>query len=240
MPTRSPPRQPSPHLGNRLLAALPPGEFQALLPSLATMALRRHHILLDEGQPVEHVYFPHRGVVSLTVLMRDGQAAEATTIGPEGFVGVGTVLGRNRAYARNIVQVSGTASRMEAGRFHAALAAQPRFRQLVFLYIDAFIAQLLRLGVCNALHSIEERAARWLLMAHDRAGEDAFDLTQEFFAEMLGVRRASVNLVSRTLQQAGLIASSRGRIRILDRAGLEDVSCECYAAARQVLDENIP
>jgi CRP-like cAMP-binding protein len=222
---------------NRMLAALPAEDQRRLAPFLTEVPMRRLQILTDEGAPIEHIYFPHNGVVSLVVTMRGGQAAETTTIGPEGFVGFGAVLGRGRAYARNIVQVSGTAARIDAARFTAAMESQPHLRQLVQRYLGAFIAQVLRSAACNALHSIEARAARWLLMAHDRAGVDSFDLTQEFFAEMLGVRRASVNLVSRRLQRAGLTESSRGQIRIIDRPGLEEVSCECYQAMREVLDE---
>lgn len=169
------------HRDNRLLAALPPVEFKALVPMLREVSLRRRQILAEEGEPFEHVYFPHQGIVSLIVMTEEGRVAEAAAIGPEGVVGLGTILGSNRSYARNIVQISGTASRISTERFVEALQRHPTFKQIILRYAGAFIFQILRSTACNALHSIEERAARWLLTAHDRAREDTFDLTQEFF-----------------------------------------------------------
>jgi CRP-like cAMP-binding protein len=194
-------------------------------------------VVADEGGLIQSVFFPLQGIISLTVAMEDGSSAETATVGLEGFVGFGAILGRGRACARNIVQVSGQASRIETAAFNAAVAELPRFRQLVFLYVGAFMAQVMRSVACGTLHSVEERAARWLLTIHDRAGRDEFDLTQEFLAEMLGVRRASVNLVSKQLQEVGLIAYRRGRIKVLDRHGLEEVARECYGATQRVLEE---
>jgi CRP-like cAMP-binding protein len=199
--------------------------------------LRRHDVLANENDEIEHIYFPHRGVVSLVVNMRGGQVAETTTGGPEGLVEFGAILGRGRGYASNVVQVSGESSRIDIRPFMHAMAEGTHLRRLVFLYLGAFVAQTLHSVACNALHVIEERTARWLLMAHDRARQDSFDLTQEYLAEMLGVRRASVNLIGRSFQQAGLIEYSRGVIRIIDRAGLENITCECYQSVRSLLDE---
>src|SRR5262249_51857789 len=179
-------------------------------------------VLYEAGGPVDQIYFPHNAVVSLVAVMRDGRGAGTGTGGREGFPGSATILG-NDDTAKNprLVQVAGGAPPMPPGPLRAFLEEHPHARKLLLAYTRALFAQVLQSVACNATHSVEERCARWLLMTHDRAATDTFELTQEFLAVMLSVRRASVNIVGNAFQKAGLIRYSRGKITILDRAGLE-------------------
>jgi CRP-like cAMP-binding protein len=173
--------------------------------------------------------------------MRDGRVAETGTIGREGFTGSETILGNDdRANSRCLVQVSGTASKVPLSRLRAFLDERSHAHQLLLTYARALFAQVLQSVACNATHSVEQRCARWLLMTHDRAEADTFDLTQEFLAVMLSVRRASVNVIGKKFQKRGLIRYSRGKITILDRAGLEAASCECYGIIRRVFAQLLP
>jgi CRP-like cAMP-binding protein len=174
-------------------------------------------------------------------VMRDGRVAETGTVGREGFTGSETILGNdNTANSDCLVQVTGAASKMPLSCLRAFLDERPHARQLLLAYTRALFAQVLQSVACNATHSVEERCARWLLMTHDRAATDTFELTQEFLAVMLSVRRASVNIVGNAFQKAGLIRYSRGKITILDRAGLEAASCECYSRIRRVFEQLLP
>jgi CRP-like cAMP-binding protein len=230
-----------PHGRNGLLAALDSDEWEQLRPSLDVLQLERGAVLYDAGQPVEHIYFPHNAVVSLVAVMRDGSVAETGTIGREGFTGSETILGNDdRANSRCLVQVSGTASEVPLNLLRAFLDERPHARRLLLAYTRALFAQVLQSVACNATHSVEKRCARWLLMTHDRAEADTFDLTQEFLAVMLSVRRASVNVVGKAFQKRGLIRYSRGKITILDRAGLEAASCECYGIVRRIFEQLLP
>jgi CRP-like cAMP-binding protein len=222
---------------NRIVAALPEAEREALRPHLRHVPLRRGEVLAEPGGVIRQAWFPLRGVVSLVVMMSDGSSAETTTIGPEGFVGFAALFGDGRAFARNEVQVEGSACVIDVPTLNAAMTPGSCLRHLLHRYAGAFTAQVLQTAACNALHSIEERSARWLLMAQDRAGTDTFALTQTYFAEMLGVRRASVNLISRAFQRAGLIETSRGTVKIRDRSGLEGVTCECYRVMRATIED---
>jgi CRP-like cAMP-binding protein len=230
-----------PVLRNSLLAALPPEEQQALVPHLETVHLARGTVLAEAGDALGHVYFPYDGVVSGTLTMRDGGTAEIATIGCEGMVGIGVVLGHARAITRNVVQVEGKAARLPTAELEAASARSAAVRALCLSYAMALLFQVMQSSACNALHPTEQRLCRWLLLLlHDRAGEDTLRLTQEFLAEMLGVCRPTVTLVARNLQAAGLIRYHRGTIEILDRAGLEEVSCECYRAVRAQYERLLP
>ena len=230
-----------PHTRNGLLAALPAEDLQQLRPLLEVVELEHEKVLYESGSRVEQVYFPHNAVVSLVAMMRDGRLAETGTLGREGFTGSETMLGDdNTATSRCIVQVPGRASQLGLAALRAFVDERPRARNLLMAYTRALFAQVLQSVACNAMHGVEERCARWLLMTHDRAEKDSFVLTQEFLAEMLGVRRASVNLVGRAFQKAGLIRYARGTITILDRAGLESVSCECYAKIQRVFAQLLP
>ena len=225
--------------GNRLLARLPKGAFARISPHLEAVSLEPRRVLFEAGQPIEQVYFPHAGIVCLMVATADG-TAETAAIGAEGFVGFESVLGGEKAANRALVQVAGSASRMPIGRLRSALAESAPLRELLLRYIRFFLIQSLQSAACNSLHTVDERCAKWLLVAHDRAGSDSFNLTHEFLADMLGVHRPSLTLVARTLQRAGLIRYSRGVMTITDREGLEEAACGCYGVVRRALEETLP
>ncbi len=228
------------HRANRLLAHIPRAGFASLAPHLEVVPLHSRDVLFEAGAPLEAVYFPHSGVICLMAAMRDG-VAETAAIGSEGFIGFEAVLGGEAAANRALVQLSGSASRVPVAALRAAMMDVPAIRDLLLRYVRYFLIQALQSVACNTLHEVEERCARWLLMAHDRAGEtDTFNLTQEFLAEMLGVHRPSVTIVARTMQNAGLIRYSRGVIAITDRKGLEEAACECYGLVKRALDEILP
>ena len=169
-------------------------------------------------------------VVSLLTMMESGDAIEVGTVGNEGFAGLPVLLEStvSPASAHALAQIPGEAVRMRVGPFREALRREPPLQGLLFRYANAFVTEIAQSAACNRLHTIDQRCCRWLLMTHDRVGSDYIALTQEFLAQMLGVRRASVNAVAGLLQRTGLIRYSRGRITVLDRKGLEKASCECY------------
>jgi len=225
---------------NRFLAALPLNDFSLLAPHLRIVELTRGVVLHEAGEPIEHVYFPHTGMVSVVTIMRNGATVETASLGRTGVIGAGAGFGGRRGIGRAIVQLPGTASRMPAARFHAAAQESAAIRELAVRYNDLLIAQIQQSVACNALHTLEARLCRWLLQTHDCVGGDTIPLTQEFLGQMLGVRRTSVTLAARLLQSAGLIRYRRGHIQVVDRAALEDAACECYAAIQEHTDEVFP
>jgi CRP-like cAMP-binding protein len=169
--------------------------------------------------------------------MANGSAIEVGTIGNEGVTGISVLLGAHASTNETFVQIPGTAHRVAADELVREIDARPALRHLLNLYAEAYLTQVAQTAACNRLHDIESRCARWLLMTHDRVGQaEQFPLKQEFLAIMLGVRRAGVSVAASALQDAGLIHYTRGSIRVLDRAGLEAVACECYGIVRQHFD----
>jgi CRP-like cAMP-binding protein len=226
---------------NRLLAALPPEELDRLLPEMETVPLEARQELYVEGQPIRHVWFPHSGVLSMLNRVSEGSMLEIATIGNEGFVGVQVLLGVDTMPSIGFVQIAGAASRMEIGAFRAALGTNPALNALLLRYTLALLNQVAQKAACNRAHPIEERCARWLLTTHDRVnGDKDFQLTQEFLAEMLGVRRASVSVAEAMLQRAGLIRYTHGTMSIMDREGLEAAACSCYALLRAEFGRLLP
>jgi CRP-like cAMP-binding protein len=225
---------------NRLLAAVADEDWEQLEQHLTPVDLPLGQMLFDKGHAFDRVYFPEAGVISTVAPFTDSQSAEMATTGREGVCSVSAVLGADQAYSRHIVQVPGMALTMDIHAFRQAQQRLPQFARLLLSYARAFMAQVLQSVACNAVHSVEERCARWLLMCRDRSEGERFLLTQEFLAEMLGVSRASVNVVARTLQSAGLIRYSRGGITIVDPEGLEDSACECYRSVRDLYDQTLP
>lgn len=214
---------------NHLLRQLSPADRGKLQKELDPVSLDFKESLYEHDKPIRSVFFVTSGVVSLVTEMEEGGGVvETGTIGPEGFVGIPALLGARRAPGRAFVQVPGTGLRKETERFLAMVDRMASLRQLLLLYTNALISMVAQSAACNRAHPIEARMARWLLMTHDRVARDEFPLTQEFLGQMLGVRRPSVNVAGRTLQAAGLIRYARGKITVLDRAGLEEASCECY------------
>lgn len=227
--------------GNRLLACLKPADRAILEPSMTAVLLNRGDVLFDSGQDVTHSYFPGPGVVaSLVIDMADGRAVEAATIGREGAVGGIVSAGSKPAFARAVVQIGGTALRMETTALETAKERSSAIRDLFSRYADTLLAQTMQSVACNALHALDARLCRWLLTTHDRVDSDEIALTQEYLAEMLGVQRTTVSGVARQLQERGLISYSRGRVVILDRHGLEASACDCYAAVRRHLRAVLP
>ena len=225
---------------NRFLSALPPHDFSLLAPHLRTVALERGTMLHDVGEEIEHVYFPHTGMVSLVAVMQSGATVETATIGRGGLIGASAGLGARWTFGRAIVQLPGSAAWLAAPQFHAAANESQAIRHLVVRYNDLLLAQVQQSVACNALHALENRLCRWLLQTHDCVDGDAIPLTQEFLAQMLGVRRTTVTIAARLLQSAGLVRYRRGLIHIIDRPGLEEIACECYAVVRHNLDKVFP
>jgi CRP-like cAMP-binding protein len=215
-------------LDNKLLASLPRGDFDRLLPHVSTIPLQQGSVVIEAGDEVDQIYFPHFGMLSLLAVLRDGKAIETATVGREGVVGAMAGLGLYKSLVRVVVQMPMACSKIPATHFRTIAATSDPVRNLSIRYNEVLLSQARVTAACNALHSIEARFCRWLLQCADRAASDTVPLTQEFLAEMLGVRRTSVTEVASKVQSAGAISYSRGIIKILDRAALMRLSCECY------------
>jgi CRP-like cAMP-binding protein len=223
---------------NRILAALPEKEFTRVSEELEPFALPIHTVLYEADTPITHVYFPTSGCVSMVNVMQEG-AVEVGTIGFEGFAGLPLLLDDDRMPTRAFVQLTGSSYRMQAALFQKALAQNPVFARLLNRHALALFNQAAQSVACNRLHTLESRCARWLLMTHDRMRMEPFTLTHEFLSYMLGVHRPAVTLAAGVLQRAGLIRYSRGKVTVLDRAGLEAVACACYEVTRKNYDRLI-
>lgn len=218
---------------NQLLRALSATDYALLVPHLRHVNLAVGETISEPHARPRHAYFPETAVLSLIIVMDDGAAVEAATVGNEGVVGLSAFLGDGAMSSRCLAQIAGDAQRVPVLALAAAVAESAALDALLRRYSQAFINQLAQSVACNRLHTIDQRCARWLLMTHDRiGGGDAFDLTQEFLSYMLGVRREGVSAASRGLQELGIIRYRRGHISVLDRPALERASCECYAETR--------
>jgi CRP-like cAMP-binding protein len=223
---------------NRILRAVPVEERSHLDGLLYPVALPARTVLFEPGQVIRAVHFPLDGVISLVTPMCKGDTVEVATIGNEGVVGVPLVAGGSLA-VRAISQVGGLALRMDADAFMAELDQLPGFRLLMRRYTQALFGQISQAAACNRLHSNEERLSRWLLMSHDRVAKDTFAISYDFLGQMLGASRATLTLSAGQLQAAGLIRYQRGRLTIVDRKGLETVSCDCYGIIKAVLAQAV-
>jgi CRP-like cAMP-binding protein len=221
---------------NRLLSALPIEEYKRLLPNLELVSLNFKQIIYAPDEPIEYVYFPNSGVISLVNVTEDGKTVEAGMVGNEGMAGIPVLLGADKMPSLAISQVVGDAVRMKADVFKREVTPGTSLYKLLLRYTQALLNQISQSVACNSLHPVERRCCRWLLMCHDRVRSDQFMLTQELLSQMLGVRRASVSVVAATVQKAGLIRYNRGRITIVDREGLEAGSCECYRVVKEEFD----
>ena len=213
---------------NRLLAALPRAEYLRLLPHLEPVSLALGQSLYAAHTSIPYVWFIERGVVSVFRVTQEGRLIEIAMIGHEGMVGLPVFLGTGGMLGQALVQIPSAGLRMPAPIFRREVRAGTPLHDLLHRYTQTLINQMAQGMVCNRVHSIAQRCARWLLLTHDRVDSDQFPLTQQFLAHMLGVRRASVGTVTSKLQKAGLIRYSRGVITVLDRPGLEAAACECY------------
>ena len=221
---------------NRLLALLPAHDYGRLLRHLKPVSLAYRQSLYRAHKPIEHVYFFETGVGSLVNTMANGDAAEVGTIGNEGVVGLPLILGDHQAPTSVYVQVPGSGLKIGAALFEKELARSASMRAVMHLYVHAFFNQVAQSAACNQFHTLEQRCARWLLMTHDRMQEDEFLLTQEFLAMMLGVQRTGVTLAAGALQRTGLITYARGKVTVIDRAGLTRRACECYGVSKREFD----
>jgi CRP-like cAMP-binding protein len=224
-----------PH-ANRLLGLLPPRDYARLRPHLHPIPLEYRKSLYRANKPIEFAYFIETGVGSLVNTMANGQAAEVGTIGNEGLVGLPLLLGDDRAPTSVYIQVPGAGLRMKAPLFKKELARSASMRAVLLRYAHAFFNQVAQSAACNHFHTIQQRCCRWMLMTHDRMQSDEFLLTQEFLAMMLGVQRTGVTAAAGALQREGLIRYVRGNVTIIDRRGLLDRACECYAISKKEFD----
>jgi CRP-like cAMP-binding protein len=234
LPSANPP--PPTSNPNRLLAALPAADYARILPSLTVVPLKLKDILHKPGEPIRDVYFPGGGFCSMLTVLEDGSMVEIATVGREGMVGVSAVLDGTPVTSAAMVQgATDTCYRMNVDAFRREINRRGAFHELMAHYAQALFGFVAQSTACNAIHSVEQRLARWLLMAQDRMGSDEYPLTQEFVAMMLGASRPTVTVVAGTLQKAGLIKYRHGRVTIVDRKHLEAASCECYRAATDLL-----
>jgi CRP-like cAMP-binding protein len=227
-------------LQNHLLESLAADDYGLISPHLTPVDLERGRLLYDPGDKIDTVYFPHDGVISLMTLMENGAAIESATIGREGALGLMAAVAPRQSLSRAIVQTPVRASRIGAGALHDAWGKSPRIRDLVDRHNEALFGHAIQSVACNALHSVEARFCRWLLTCHDRISTNTVALTQEFLADMLGVQRTTVTAVARTLQEKGVIRYRRGVVDIVDRAGLEALTCECYGVIRRTYGRLLP
>ncbi|HEX2123158.1 MAG TPA: Crp/Fnr family transcriptional regulator [Thermoanaerobaculia bacterium] len=219
---------------NRLLAQLSSTQLEHLGPHLRPIEPAYGEVLIEQDQPCHAVFFPLPGaVLSLARQAEDGTVVEVGVIGNEGMAGVAAVLDPHRHLDRGQVQATGTFLGLDASVFSGEIGRDAQLRALFFRYLNAFLMQVAQTALCNRLHALEQRLARWLLMMHERVGRDELRLTQEFLADMLGTRTAGVNESVHALVRAGVIAHARQRMTVVDRAGLERMACECYAVARE-------
>jgi CRP-like cAMP-binding protein len=225
---------------NRLLSGLDAGGLARLQSGLQKVSLRRGQVLHPAGEPIKHVYFPDSGMISMLTVMQSGEQIETAIIGSEGVAGGWVAIDGANSNTQTTVQIDGSGWQMPAAKFLEAYHASDRFKSAMNEYQGIILFQAQQSAACHALHTVESRLCRWLLQAKDVVGSDEIELTQEFLSHMLGVRRTSVTLAARTLQKSRLIRYARGKIKIVDRKGIEESACECYAAIRQRIDSAIP
>jgi CRP-like cAMP-binding protein len=218
--------------GNKLLARLPKPQYAELHSRLKLIQLESGHVLYEARSEIEYSYFPTSGTLSAVVVLAAGNMIEVATVGREGAVGVPTFLPTHTSPNRVFCQVPGKAFRIDLSYLQRLALQDDALRKMLFSYQAAFMFQVSQSVACNGTHILEERCCRWLLMTHDRVDGDDIELTHEFLAAMLGVRRSSVTETLQALKLRGLVEYSRGKITVLDRQRLEDGSCECYRAVR--------
>jgi CRP-like cAMP-binding protein len=224
---------------NHLLAALPDAAWQRWLPKLELVDMPLGLVLYESGATLSHVYFPVSAIVSLLYVMENGASAEIAVVGHEGLVGVSLFMGGDSTPSRAVVQSAGKGFRMRSGVLKEEFKVAPVLH-LLLRYTQALITQMAQTAVCNRHHSLDQQLCRWLLLSLDRLRGNELVMTQELIANMLGVRREGVTEAALKLQKAGLIRYARGHITVLDRAGLEKRSCECYAVVKKEYDRLLP
>jgi CRP-like cAMP-binding protein len=225
---------------NRLLATLPDEDFRRIRPHLKTIPLTAKQVLLKRGDPIRHVFFPNGGMCSVTSMMKNGAAVEVATVGDEGMLGMSAFWGGDVMPGESMLQVPDTngtsAEQMTVEAFRSETDRHGALHAAISRYAQGTVGLMMQSTACIALHHVNQRCCRWLLMTHDRIRADEFSLSHEFLAMMLGSTRPTVTVVARNLQDAGFIRYTHARVTILDRPGLEAASCECYATVKAEFD----
>lgn len=221
---------------NHILDALPDEERDRLFPYLSLVAMPLGKVLYESGETLKHIYFPTDSIVSLLYVMKDGASAEIAVVGNEGAIGVALFMGGETTPSRAIVQSAGSAFRLEGKRLKAEFGRHGQMLHVLLRYTQSLITQMAQTAVCNRHHSVNQQLCRWLLLSLDRLRSNELKMTQELIANMLGVRREGVTAAAGELQKAGVIRYSRGRITVIDRAKLEQLSCECYSVVKKESD----
>ena len=227
-------------LENSLLARLPDSEWKGLQPHLEAVEMPLAQVLYEAGTVMSHVYFPTTSIVSLLYVMENGASAEIAVVGCEGIVGVSVFMGGQSTPSRAVVQSTGEGVKLEASVMMEQFNCAGPVLHLLLRYTQALLTQMAQIAVCNRHHSLDQQLCRWLLLSLDRLPSNELVMTQELIANMLGVRREGVTEAAGRLHRAGLISYQRGRITVLDRAGLERRTCECYAVVKREYDRLLP
>jgi CRP-like cAMP-binding protein len=225
---------------NHLLAALPATDFDRLQPHLKLVPLPLGEALYESGIVLRHVYFPTNSIVSLLYVMADGASAEIAVVGNEGVIGVSLFMGGETTPSRAVVQSAGHAYQLTGQALKEEFTLAGAMQHLLLRYTQALLTQMAQTAVCNRHHTLDQQLCRWLLLSLDRLASNELVMTQELIANMLGVRREGVTEAAGRLQHAGLIHYSRGHITVVDRAGLEARTCECYAVVKKECDRLLP
>jgi len=225
---------------NQLLACLPPAEWQRISPLLEPVDLPLGHVLYESGSAIGYVYFPINAIVSLLYVLEDGASAEIAVVGREGVVGIALFMGGDTTPSRAVVQSAGKGYRMRAADIKEEFNRSGPVLHVLLRYTQALITQTAQTAVCNRHHSLDQQLCRWLLLSLDRLDSSELVMTQELIANMLGVRREGVTEAALKLQKQGLIKYARGHISVLDRPGLEERACECYAVVKKEYDRLLP
>jgi CRP-like cAMP-binding protein len=225
---------------NRLLGAMPEADWLRFAKNLKEVELPLGEVIYESGSEQPYVYFPTDSIISLLYVMQDGSSAEIAIVGNEGLVGISLFMGGASTSSRAIVQSAGRAFRMRAQFVRDEFVLAGSMQQIFLRYTQALLTQMGQTAVCNRHHSVDQQLCRWLLMSLDRLSSDTLTMTQELIANMLGVRREGVTEAAGNLQRDNLILYSRGRIRVLDRPGLERRACECYAVVRDEFQRLMP
>ncbi len=227
-------------LSNHLLAALPEAEWTRWLPQLEWIMLPLGDVLYESGTQQTHIYFPSTAIISLLYVMESGASAEIAVVGNEGAVGISLFMGGESTPSRAVVQSAGEGFRLRAGVIKDEFNRSGPVMHVLLRYTQALITQMAQTAVCNRHHSLDQQLCRWLLLSLDRLHGNELVMTQELIANMLGVRREGVTEAALKLQKASLIRYARGHITVLDREGLEQRTCECYAVVKKEYDRLLP
>jgi len=217
-------------VSNKVLLSIPDSEYRAIRPHLEFLSMPHHLSLYEPNHPLEFVYFPNAGMVSLVIAMEDGRTVEVAEVGKEGFAGIPAAVGMKWSQVRDVVQIAGNGFKVRVGALQSVLRSTPQFQLILTRYAVVQGMQIAQTAACNRLHNIEQRFARWLLITQDRVDSATFAITHDFLAMMLGTDRPTVSLAAGILQKKQVVVHTRGAVQILSRAKLENCACECYGA----------